>query len=100
MSWLRDPRIVLLNRPVSVTIGRGGFMPILALGLLFAGFGARVGLPVAAAAAVGARGGTTALMPRDVGLLPAARKVSGLRPVGVSLIWLGAATMLQGAYTS
>ena len=100
MSWLRDPRIVLLRRPVSVTIGRGGFMPILALGLLFAGFGARVGLPVVAAAMVGALGGTASLIAHELGHVRAARKLSGLRPVSVSLIWLGAATRLEGAYAS
>jgi Zn-dependent protease len=100
MSWLRDPRIVLLQKPVAVTIGRGGFMPIFVLGLLFAGFGAKVGLPVPAAAVLGALGGTASLIAHELGHVRAARKVSGLRPVSISLIWLGAATRLEGAYTS
>jgi Zn-dependent protease len=99
MSWLRDPKIVLLQRPVSVTIGRGGFVPIFALGLLFGGFGARVGLPVPAAAVLGVLGGTASLIAHELGHVRAARKVAGLRPVSVSLIWLGAATELEGAYT-
>jgi Zn-dependent protease len=100
MSWLRDPRIVLMQRPVAVTIGRGGFMPIIALGLLFAGFAARVGLPVVGAGVFGALAGTASLIAHELGHVRAARKVSGLRPVGISLIWLGAATRLEGAYAS
>jgi Zn-dependent protease len=100
VAWLRDPKIVLLRRPVGVTIGRGGFVPIFALGLLFGGFGARVGLPIPAAAIVGVLGGTASLIAHELGHVWAARKVSGLRPVSVSLIWLGAATRLEGAYAS
>jgi Zn-dependent protease len=100
MAWLRDPRIVLLHRPIAVTIGRGGLVPIFALGLLFAGFGAKVGLPVPAAAVLGALGGTASLIAHELGHVRAARKVIGLQPVSISLIWLGAATRLEGAYAS
>ena len=100
MSWLRDPRIVLLRRPVAVTIGRGGLVPVAVLALLFAGFGARVGLPVVASAILGALGGTASLIVHELGHVRAARKVAGLRPVSISLMWLGAATRLEGAYAS
>jgi Zn-dependent protease len=100
MSRLRDPQIVLFRYPIPVTIGRGGLMPILAFGLLFAAFGARVGLPIAAAAVVGAVGGTASLIIHELGHVRAARKLTGLKPISLSLIWLGAATRLEGAYAS
>src|SRR5207253_5785949 len=49
---------------------------------------------------VGALGGTTSLLIHELGHVRAARRVSGLCPVSVSLIWLGAATRLEGAYAS
>src|SRR5260370_39555985 len=100
MSRLRDPQIVLCRHPVPVTIGRGGLMPILAFGVLFAAFGARVGLPVAAAAVIGAVGGTASLIIHELGHVRAAQKVIGLRPISLSLIWFGAATPLEGPYAS
>jgi Zn-dependent protease len=100
MSWLRDPRIVLMQRPVAVTIGRGGFMPIIALGLLFAGFAARVGLPVVGAGVFGALAGTASLIAHELGHVRAALRLSEPRPVGVSLICLGAATRLEGTYAT
>jgi Zn-dependent protease len=100
MSRLRDPRIVLFRRSVPVIFGRGALVPILAFGLLFAGFGARVGLPIVAAGAFGALGGTASLIAHELGHVRAAGRLRGLRPVSVSLIWLGAATRFEGAYAS
>ena len=100
MSRLRNPGVVLLRYPVPVTIGHGGLAPVLALGALFAGIGARGGLPIATAAVIGAIGGTASLVAHELGHVRAARKLVGLRPVGVSLNWLGAATRLDGAYAS
>jgi Zn-dependent protease len=100
MAWLWNPRLVLLRRPVPVTIGRGGFVPILVLAALFAEVGARAGLPIWTAAVVGAVGGTASLITHELGHVRAALRLAGPRPVGVSLIWLGAATRLEGAYTS
>lgn len=100
MSRLRNPGLVLLQHPIPVTIGQGGLVPVFALGALFAGIGARGGLPVATAAVVGAIGGTASLVAHELGHVRAARKLTGLRPTGVSLIWLGAATRLEGAYSS
>ncbi len=98
MSRLRNSELVLLQVPV--TIGRGGLAPVVILGVLFAAIGARAGLPVATAAVFGAIGGTASLIAHELGHVRAARKLRGLRPVGVSLIWLGAATRLEGAYAS
>lgn len=89
-----------LHRPFQVTIGQGGLTPIVMLGALFAGIGARAGLSVFGAAVVGALGGTASLIAHELGHLRAARTVEGVRPVGVSLVWLGAATHLEGVYTS
>src|SRR4051794_10065360 len=100
MSRLRNPGYVLLQHPVPVTIGQGGLAPILILGALFAAVSARAGLPIATATVLGMVGGTASLVAHELGHVRAARKLSGLRPVGVSLIWLGAATRLEGAYAS
>jgi Zn-dependent protease len=100
MSRLRNPGLVLLQGPIPVTVGPGGLAPIFALGLLFAGIGVRGGLPVATATIFGAVGGTASLIAHELGHARAARKLVGLRPTGISLIWLGAATRLEGKYAS
>ncbi len=100
MSRLRNPGLVLLRRPVPVTIGNGGFFPVLVFAALFGGISARAGVPVATATVVGAIGGTGSLIAHELGHIRAAQKVTGLRPIGVSLIWLGAVTKLEGAYKS
>jgi Zn-dependent protease len=100
MSTLPDPGIVLLRRPIPVTIGEGGLTPILVLGTLFAWISTLVGLPIASATVIGAIGGTASLIAHELGHVRAARKLTGLRPTGVSLIWLGAATRVEGAYAS
>ncbi len=86
--------------PVRLSIGRGAFGPVLLLGALFAWVGARGGFPVATAAVLGAVGGTASLLVHELGHVRAARKPAGVRPVGVSLTWLGAATRLEGEYAS
>jgi Zn-dependent protease len=103
MTRLWDPRLVLLNRPVPITIGRGGLVPMLVFAGLFAAIGASAGLPIAAVAAVaafGAGAGTASLIAHELGHVRAARRLDGPRPVAISLIWLGAATRLEGAYAS
>src|SRR5882724_5063093 len=100
MSRLLDPGIVLFRQPVPVTIGRGGPFLILLFGALFAAFAAEVGLSIPAAAAVGAIGGTASIIVHELGHIRAAGKLTGIQPVGISLIWLGATTRLEGAYAS
>jgi Zn-dependent protease len=92
--------MTLLRRPLPVTIGNGGLVPGLLFGALFAAFAAQAGGPVAAAACVGALGGTAALVVHELGHVLAARRSDGLRPAGVELIWLGAVTRIEGAYVS
>jgi Zn-dependent protease len=75
-------------------------MPVFVLGALFAVVGAEVGLSIPAAAVMGAVGGTASLIAHEFGHVSAARRLHGVRPLGVSLIWLGAATRLDGAYVS
>jgi Zn-dependent protease len=100
MSRLRNPGVVLLQHPVPVTIGPGGFAPVLIFAALFCLISARAGMPVATATVLGGVGGTASLLAHELGHVRAARKVTGLRPLGVSLIWLGAVTRLEGAYAS
>ena len=100
MSRLRNPGIVLFRHPVPVTVGPGGFFPVLVLAALFGFIGSRAGLPVVMATVAGAIGGTASLLAHELGHVRAARKVTGLRPISVSLIWLGAVTRLEGAYPS
>lgn len=84
--------------PVPVQLGPGGFAPALMLGGLFAEIGARAGFSVILAAFVGAVGGTLSLILHELGHARAARRMNGIRPVAVSLMWLGAGTKLEGAY--
>jgi Zn-dependent protease len=100
MTWLWNRELVLLHRPVRVTIDRGGLAPVLGLAALFAAISARAGLPIAIAAVFGAVGGTASLIAHELGHVRAARRLSSPRPVAVSIIWLGAATRLEGAYAS
>jgi Zn-dependent protease len=98
MRLFRNRRLLLVPGPVPVTVGPGGVAPGLALAGLFIEVSVRLGLPVAPAAVVGLVGGTASLVVHELGHAFAARTVTGVRPVGVSLIWLGAATRLEGAY--
>jgi stage IV sporulation protein FB len=89
---------VLLRRPCPVTVGWSGIAPIVLLGGLFGLIAAQVGAPVVAAALVGAVCGPLSLVVHELGHLGIARKVDGVRPIGVSLMWGGAATRLEGRY--
>jgi Zn-dependent protease len=84
--------------PVPVQLGPGGLAPALMLGGLFAEIGARAGFSMILAAIVGATGGTLSLVLHEFGHARAASRLRGIRPVAVSLIWLGAGTKLEGAY--
>lgn len=84
--------------PVPVRLGPGGLAPAVMLGGLFAEIGARAGFSVILAAVVGAIGGTLSLVLHELGHARAASRLKGIRPVSVSLVWLGAATKLEGAY--
>jgi Zn-dependent protease len=98
MSRFVNPGIVIAGGPVPVTVGSGGFIPGLAFAGLFIEVALRTGLSVPIAAAVGAIGGTASLIVHEFGHALAARRLHGVRPLGVSLIWLGAATWFEGTY--
>jgi Zn-dependent protease len=95
----RDRQLVLLRRPFAVTAEPGGLVPVALLGGLFALIGGEAGIPLAAAALTGALAGPASLLVHEFGHLRAARKAAGVSPVSVSLIWAGAATRFEGAYT-
>jgi Zn-dependent protease len=84
--------------PVPVRLGPGGLAPALMLGGLFAEIGARAHFSVWLAALVGATGGTLSLILHELGHARAASRLQGIKPVAVSLMWLGAGTKLEGAY--
>ena len=84
--------------PVPVQLGPGGFAPALMLGGIFAEIGARAGFSIALAAVVGATCGTLSLVLHELGHARAASRLKGIKPVAVTLIWLGAGTKLEGAY--
>jgi Zn-dependent protease len=75
-------------------------MPPLVLGAMFALVGFKVGLPIALAGCMGALAGTASLIVHELGHIRAARGMNGVRPVGISLVWLGAGARFEGAYRS
>jgi len=81
-------------------MGRGANAPALVLALVFMAFGFQNDLPLGFAAALGWFGGTASLLIHELGHVRAASRVDGIHGAGVSLIWLGAATNLDGAYES
>jgi Zn-dependent protease len=90
----------LLSFGVPVAVGPGGVLPAVLLGGMFAGVAFKVGAPVAAAAVLGATAGTASLLAHELGHVRAARHVGGVRPVAVSLFWLGAGARFEGKYGS
>jgi Zn-dependent protease len=85
---------------IPISIGRGGYLPALLLGGIFAAAAGRLGVPVATAAVVGALGGAASLLFHEFGHVRAADDVAGIGGGAISLIWLGAATRFEGAYAS
>jgi Zn-dependent protease len=81
-----------------VILGPGAFAPILGFAAVFAAFGAQAGMSSLAAATLGGIGGTASLLVHEFGHVRVARRVAGIRSARVSLLWLGAATRLEGAY--
>jgi len=86
------------RRSVPVTLGRGAVAPILGFAAVFAAFGAQTGLPLATAAVLGGIGGTSSLLVHEFGHVRVARRFEGIHSASVSLLWLGAATHLEGTY--
>jgi Zn-dependent protease len=87
-------------RPVLIEVKPGAAVPIGLLSVAFAlssGSGTSSSL-VASAAVVGGVGGALSLLLHELGHVVAARRLDGVRPVRVSLLWIGAGTTFEGAY--
>lgn len=93
--------LVLARYPVPIVVSKGSLVPVTMLAALFALYssGARP-VYLVAAAFVGGLGGALSLVVHELGHVGAARKLKGVRPVSVSLLWLGAGTKFEGAYRS
>lgn len=82
-------------------ISRGGALPLLAFGGIFAAMCRGGGAQAAVvAAAVGAVGGALSLVVHELGHVRAARRTRDVRARRIVLIWGGAATYFDGAYRS
>jgi Zn-dependent protease len=73
-------------------------VPIVGLAALFVLVGTPMGIPFATAFALGGIGGTASLLVHEFGHVRAARQLAGIRSATISLMWLGAATRLEGRY--
>src|SRR5688500_7702032 len=96
----RRTHLVRLRSSVPVTLGPGALAPILAFAGVFASLGVQVGIPLATALLLGGIGGTASLLVHEFGHVRAARQVAGIHSASVYLMWLGAATRLEGEYSS
>jgi len=86
------------TRSAPVKLGPGAAAPIIGLAALFALAGTQIGIPLGTGLALGAVGGTASLLVHEFGHIRVARQLRGIRSATVSLIWLGAATRLEGRY--
>src|SRR3954466_1503182 len=98
---VRTKGLVLVRHPVPIVVGRGSIVPVATLAALFVLYSAGAAVPLlVGAAALGGVGGAVSLIVHELGHVRAARRLSGVKPVSVSLIWLGAGTKFEGAYRS
>jgi Zn-dependent protease len=97
----RARAVVLARQPVPIVLGKGSVVPVVMLAALFALYssGARGSL-VLGAALLGGIGGAVSLIVHELGHVRAAQRLDGVRPVRISLIWMGAGTHFEGAYRS
>jgi Zn-dependent protease len=92
---------MVVRRPVPIVVTPGGLIPAAVFALIFVVFsGLSTPAALVAFAALGAVGGVVSLIVHELGHVSIARKLSGVRPVKISLIALGAATHLTGSYRS
>jgi Zn-dependent protease len=97
----RGRKVVLTRHPVPVVFGKGSLIPAVLLGGLFILYTSHVTLLVLVGAGVfGGVGGAASLVLHELGHVRGARGLAGVRPVNVSLLWLGAGTKFEGAYRS
>jgi Zn-dependent protease len=100
VKTLRAARSTIAAEAVPVSVARGALVPSLLLMALFVLVGTPAGLPIGFCALLGGIGGPLSLLVHEFGHVSAARRVKGVRPARVSLIWAGAATRLEGAYST
>jgi Zn-dependent protease len=86
------------TRSAPVELGPGAAAPIIGLAAIFALAGTQIGIPLGTGLALGAVGGTASLLVHEFGHIRVARQLRGIRSATVSLMWLGAATRLEGRY--
>jgi len=98
---VRGQGIVLAHYPVPIAVSKGSLVPLSLLAAVFALFtsGAPT-LLVLGAAALGGLGGAASLIVHELGHVGAARRLMGVKPVRLSLLWFGAGTRFEGAYRS
>ena len=97
----RTRSLVVAQWPVPIVVTRGGFVPFVVFALLFVAVGGgSTPSGLAAFALLGGVGGVVSLIVHELGHVSMARRLSGVRPARISLISLGAATHLNGAYRS
>ena len=97
----RGQGIVLARSPVPIAVSKGSLVPPAMLAAVFALFSA--GAPTLlslGAAALGGLGGAVSLIVHELGHVGAARRMKGIKPMRVSLLWFGACTRFEGAYRS
>jgi len=100
-SPVRGEGLVLLRHPVPIVASKGALVPMAMLAAVFAVYSSGAAtLLVLGAAALGAVGGAGSLIVHELGHVRAARRLKGVTPVRVSLLWLGAGTKFEGAYRS
>jgi Zn-dependent protease len=98
---VRSRGFVLARRPVPIVASKGSLVPVVMLAALFALYSSGASaLLVLGAAVLGGIGGLGSLIVHELGHVRAARRLKGVRPVRVSLLWLGAGTKFEGAYRS
>jgi Zn-dependent protease len=97
----RARAVVVARRPVPIVLGKGSLVPVVLLAALFAVYssGAQTGL-LLGAAVLGGVGGAVSLIVHELGHVRAAQRLKGVRPVRISLVWMGAGTHFEGAYRS
>jgi Zn-dependent protease len=97
----RPRSLVVAQWPVPIVVTRGGFVPFVVFAVLFVSVGGEsTPSGLAAFALLGGIGGVVSLIVHELGHVSIARRLSGVKPARISLISLGAATHLNGAYRS
>jgi Zn-dependent protease len=98
---IRGHGVVLARHPIPIVVSKGSLVPVAMLAALFVLYSSGAHpLLLFGAAALGGLGGAASLIVHELGHVRAARRMKGIKPVRVSLVWLGAGTKFEGAYRS